>query len=284
MRRFWELEEPWQGNDEYSPKEKEIWKRSINSMTWNEGHYEVSLPWKSETIKINGDIRMAEKRLNSLRLRFSKDKALEKEYTEVISEYINKGYVRRLTEEEKLETRWWVPHFPVIRRDKETTKVRVVFDAAAKVQDTSLNDQLETGPKLQRNIIDVLLRFRKYKVALASDVSEMYMQVKVKSEDRKHLRFLWWEGNELVTYEMGRVMFGLNAAPFLAQLVVQEGSKRWLEEYPRAVETVTSSTYMDDSLDSVPTDEMAINLRSQLEKVWSSLGMTRGKWLTNSTK
>ena len=118
-------------------------------------------------------------------------------------------------------------------------------------------------------------------MALVSDVSEMYLQIRVKPEDRKYLRFLWREVGELITYEMERVMFGLNAAPFLAQLVVQEGAKKLVEKYPRAVETVVNSTYIDDSLDSVETTEMAIELRAQLEEVWKSLGMKTGKWLTN---
>ena len=145
-----------------------------------------------------------------------------------------------------------------------------------------MNDWIETGPKLKCDIVDVLLRFRKHRIALVSDITEMYLQVKVRSEDQRYLRFLWREKGKTVTYEMQRLMFGLNVAPFLAQLVVQEGSKKLTDKYPRAVETVTRSTYMDDSLDSVQTDEMAIELKEQLEIVWKSVGMTTGKWLTNS--
>ena len=42
--------------------------------------------------------------------------------------------------------RWYLPHFPVIREDRETTKVRIVFDSAARCKGVSLNDAMLTGP------------------------------------------------------------------------------------------------------------------------------------------
>ena len=153
-------------------------------MLWNEDRYQVSLPWKDGILEPETNMEMAKKRLISLEKRFASEKILKKEYTQIIDDYVRKSYIRRLNETEMLQTKWWVPHFPVIRRDKETTKVRLVFDAAAKVQGSSLNDFLETGPKLQRDIVEVILRFRKHKVALVSDVSEMYLQIRVKPEDR----------------------------------------------------------------------------------------------------
>ena len=40
---------------------------------------------------------------------------------------------------------------------------------------TSLNDELYPGPKLQNSLFDVLLRFRRFPVAVVCDVSEMYL-------------------------------------------------------------------------------------------------------------
>jgi hypothetical protein len=43
----------------------------------------------------------------------------------------------------------YLPHHPVYRRDKNTTKIRPVFDGAAKSKyGPSLNEVLETGPNL----------------------------------------------------------------------------------------------------------------------------------------
>ena len=42
----------------------------------------------------------------------------------------------------------YLPHHAVIQRDRETTKLRIVYDGSAKLPERthSLNDCLETGP------------------------------------------------------------------------------------------------------------------------------------------
>ena len=49
----------------------------------------------------------------------------------------------------------YLPHRCVIREDKETTIVRVVFEGSAKVKGPSLNED----PNLNPLLYDILLRF-----------------------------------------------------------------------------------------------------------------------------
>ena len=66
-----------------------------------------------------------------------------------------------------------MPHHAVVRSDKTTTKLRVVYDASARRHDqASLNDCLYTGPNFGQSILDILLRFRTYPVALAADIEK----------------------------------------------------------------------------------------------------------------
>ena len=67
-----------------------------------------------------------------------------------------------------------LPHFPVIRMDKTTTKVGIVFNCSTKTDGVSLNDAICAGPKLQKDLFEVLIRFRRNPVALACDIKEMY--------------------------------------------------------------------------------------------------------------
>ena len=83
----------------------------------------------------------------------------------------------------------------------------------------------------------------------------------------------------LKVYEFTRVVFGVNASPYLAQLVSQHNAKTNSDELPRVAETVCKSTYMDDSLDSV---EEAIKLHHDLTTLWNRAGMTPSKWLSNN--
>ena len=52
--------------------------------------------------------------------------------------------------------------------------------------------------------------------------------------------------------------------------------------FSKAAEIVLQSTYMDDSMDSVLTDELGVDLYEQLSKLWSKAGMHTHKWLSNS--
>lgn len=85
---------------------------------------------------------------------------------------------------------WYLPHFPVVRNDKETTKVRIVMDAAAKLNDRSLNDCKDSGPKLQKDLFEVLLRIRRHPIAMCADISEMFLQIEMDTESRKYHQFL----------------------------------------------------------------------------------------------
>ena len=95
-------------------------------------------------------------------------------YCGIIEKYENKGYITKVTDSD--QTKWYLPHFPVVQMDKATTKVRLVFDASAKFKDLSLNDVIYPGPELQNELFNVLLRFRKQSVAILCDTEEMYLQ------------------------------------------------------------------------------------------------------------
>ena len=68
------------------------------------------------------------------------------------------------------------------------------------------------------------------------------------------------------------------------QFVAQENARRHENLYPMAAETVLKSTYMDDFIDSVETEEEGIELYRQLDALWSLAGMQARKWISNSPK
>ena len=177
---------------------------------------------------------------------------------------------------------WHLPHFPVIRMEKSTTKLRIVFDGSAKTDGVSLNDIIDPKPKLQRELFDALLRFQRNTVALACDIKEMYLQVEIEDRDRPFFRVLWRDLDSIKNpdvYEFTRVVFGKNSAPTKAQFIAQENAREHRESYPLAAETVLKSTYMDDSIDSVRTDEIGIKLYHQLRSLWCKAGMQARKWV-----
>ena len=49
----------------------------------------------------------------------------------------------------------YLPHHPVIHKDKTTTRVRIVYDVSAKWKYPSLNDCLHTGPNFNQKILEI---------------------------------------------------------------------------------------------------------------------------------
>ena len=78
-------------------------------------------------------------------------------------------------------------------------------------------------------------------------------------------------------FEFNRVVFGKNSAPMEAQFVAQENARRNQDRYPLAAETVLTSTYMDDSIDSVENDEEGVELYRQLKALWGAANMQARK-------
>ena len=83
---------------------------------------------------------------------------------------------------------WYLPHHGIYH-SKKPDKIRVVFDCSAKCMGISLNSQLLQGPNLANNLLGVLIRFRKNKIAIVGDIESMFYQVKVPVTDRDSLRF-----------------------------------------------------------------------------------------------
>lgn len=85
----------------------------------------------------------------------------------------------------------YLPHHGVSRQDKQTTKLRVVYDGSAKTYGPSLNECLHTGPNFGQHILQILLRFRIHRIALVGDIEKAFLMVSVVDHDRDVLRFLW---------------------------------------------------------------------------------------------
>ena len=227
LRKFWEVEsEGTNTQSMMTADKKKAIKLVHDSIRYKNGQYEVGIPWRRDPECLPDNYSMAVRRLISMERKLSRDEKTANEYNQIIEGYVNKGYVRileRAPENEK--KKWYLSHLAVIKPDKETTKRRIVFDASAAQDGISLNDIMHQGPKWQRDLVNVLMRFRRYPVAIIGDISEMYLQVRIKEEDRSLFRFLWRyldEKKSPVIHEFTSIMFGMNAAPFAMQYVVRE--------------------------------------------------------------
>ena len=289
LKHFWEIENVQSPHD--APivriEEQLAIKKVESTLSFENQMYRVGIPWKSDTRALPDNYEMALRRLENTEKRLKKSPDVAQAYNNCLEQYVQKGYVTKVQEPKRSTSRWYLPHFPVLRPDKDTTKVRIVFDASARYEGHSLNDLIHQGPKLQRELFDVLLRFRRQPVALVCDIAEMYLRIGIAHEDKPFHRFLWRgidQDRQPDTYQFDRVVFGVNSSPFQAQFVLQHHAKKFKDTFPLAAETVLRSTYMDDSMDSVANEDQGIELHKQLSQLLRQAGMHARKWLSNSPR
>ena len=292
LQRFWEMEI-------FGLKEADLAKtasvedhRAENILQRStklvEGHYETELLWKSDCPQLPNNRTVAEKRLKSLKKRFNNSPELETKYRKVMEEYIEKGFARKLTEKEAETTTKktnYLPHHHVVNRNKPG-KVRVVFDAAAKFEDTSLNQNLLQGPDYTNSLVGVMIRFREDSVALVADIEGMFNQVKVSPEDQDAFRFLWWSGSleePPDEYVMTVHVFGATDSPCCANYCLKRTAEDNKDEYDiSVVETVRRHFYVDDMLRALKNEEIAIEVAKGSMDLLSRGGFRLTKFLSNS--
>lgn len=168
------------------------------------------------------------------------------EYDRIIQDQLEQGIVERVTDEPHGEREFYLPHKPVVREAAESTKMRIVFDASAKAEQTSplLNDCLETGPPLQNLLWSVLVRNRFKPVALCGDLKQAFLQVRIQEADRDALRFHWIQykdPSQIEVLRFTRAFFGLIQSPFLLGGTLKQHLDSLKAKYPEEVEEIMKS-------------------------------------------
>ena len=106
---------------------------------------------------------------------------------------MNLGIIVKVKNESIVGEVIYLPHKEVIKEDRSTKKLRIVFNASAKYKGTSsLNEVLYKGPCLNADLYSLLLKFRIYPIAVTSDKEKVYFQISINEEHRDFLRFLWY--------------------------------------------------------------------------------------------
>nr|XP_013189684.1 unnamed protein product [Amyelois transitella] len=152
LSKFWELEEV-PVNKFLSRTDEEC--EQIYSSTVSRdssGRYCTVLPFAKDPSSLGNSYTVAHRRLLALERRLS-DTDLRVSYNAAIMDYINNKYLDPVLPSDESDGGYIIPHHPVVRLDKQTTKVRVVLDASAQCHNgVSLNDILHTGPNLLANL------------------------------------------------------------------------------------------------------------------------------------
>ena len=96
------------------------------------------------------------------------------DHNEIIKNYLENGIIEKVGTLGEPGLTTCLPHRPVVKRSRTTTKIRIVYDRSAKTKGSSLNESLHTGPSLLTLIFDILLPFRLNPIALISDIQKHF--------------------------------------------------------------------------------------------------------------
>ena len=215
-------------------KEDKLATEFLNStIKFNGERYEVGLLWNGEQAALSSNFSSALGQLRGLHRRLQTDELLKVKYTETINSDLSKGYISLLSSSDLAATinqqLWYVPHHPVLNPHKPD-KVRRVCNAASKFRATSLNDMLLAGADLLPSLMGILERFRENRYALSANIEEIFLQVEVRPEDQKFLRFLWSDENDqLVTISTIDMYLALNCLQLVQTLRYKDVQRTMLK-------------------------------------------------------
>ena len=196
LKRFWEIEETGvKGQltekhieDENQADEHENFVKDIR---FEDDRHQVKLPWieTDNMPPLTGNYDLCNRRLNSLMFRLKNDPKSLKQYDDVFMEQLSTGIIERVPESEyDNDEAYFLPHQPVVKTDRDTTKCLIVFDASSKERDNRfcMNNYLEEGPNTIPNIFDILMNFRRKPVGITADIESAFLQIGIDPADRKN--------------------------------------------------------------------------------------------------
>ena len=265
------------------PNESSVYDDFQQRIRFDGRRYEVNLPWKEPHLMLPDNYSLRKSRLVSLLSRLRNDPGVLKEYHAVIQEQVNSGVVERIEEDGPGDVGevHYLTHHPVVRHDKQTTKVRVVYDATAK---------MSGGPSLfifwsttVRN------HFRCHKNALVGDLEKAFLMISVAEDDRDALRFLWFddpfsEEPTIIAFRFARVAFGLSSSPFLLNATLKHHIMMFENEDLEFVQKLLQSLYVHDIISGDSNDIGAYKLYIKAKSRLAEGRFNARKFVSNSKK
>ncbi|GFW76734.1 integrase catalytic domain-containing protein [Trichonephila clavipes] len=254
LKQFFELESLGIKDDPCYRKDDQAMNIFKETVQYNNNRYVVELPFRKHWNELSNNIYVAKQRFQSLWRRLRRNKTLYTQYKETIQDYLNQGIIEKDkdTEINVHKPMYYLPHQAIKKEGRVTTSTRIVFDAAShQANELSLNDCLWPGPKLNPNLLDVLINFRLYRV--------------------------------LQYHRIFGDIFGVNSSPFLLAATIKYHIEKYNEIHPITVRHLDSFMYVDDWITGQDTREEALFMSRHAKNIMKEAGMEMRKWISNDT-
>ncbi|XP_029177135.1 uncharacterized protein LOC114945195 [Nylanderia fulva] len=289
LQRFWAQEEITPvHNVTLTPEESQCEEHFKTTHSRDaHGRFIVRLPLR-KTVSDLGDSRApALRMLRRMEARFETHASLKVAYKEFLREYLELGHMRLSSSHDISRREFFLPHHGVIKETSSTTKLRVVFNGSQKTNlGISLNDCLHIGPKLQTDLIDILVRWRRHRYVFATDIEKMYRQIRVHPDDWPLQKIFWRDSpcERPREYLLCTVTYELACAPYLALRCLQQLATDIESTRGLAAEILRRDTYVDDILSGSDDISTTKEKMQQLKDTLTAGGFNPKKWITNASE
>lgn len=287
LEQFWEIE-GIEGKPMLTPDEISA-DKIFDSTTkiLKNGSFQVDLPLKQKPDVLGNSFHVAKKRFENLEKRFKSDGNYFKEYKSFIQEYLNLDHARiipLLYQNAEGLSKYFIPHFAVLRPDSTSTQLRVVFDASTPTSSKlSLNQITYKGYQVQPNLFDILVRFRTYPYVLTCDIQKAYRQIRINPDQTFLLNILWRDSpdDQLQCLELQTVTYGTAPASYLCTKVLNEIGLLNQDTFPLASGALLTQCYVDDILGGADGAEQLNQFYIELTTLLGKHGFPLHKWCSN---
>jgi hypothetical protein len=177
----------------------------------------------------------------------------------VIQDQLKKGIIKNVNEYDSDGIQNYIPHHAVITPQKTTTKIRVVYDASAKISKDyqSLNECL-------------------YREVMLCDLCGLLIRFRLKNIESQSV-----ESKNIQLFRFCRVPFGVISSQFLLGATIEAH----LDTFGSAVaEKLKGDIYVDNIITGAPIIDPAIVHYQESKDIFNQAAMNLREWLSNSDK
>ncbi|KAF8768276.1 hypothetical protein HNY73_021115 [Argiope bruennichi] len=132
LNKFWEIEEFPNEIRGLSERDDHLIKTFENNLKFNGKRYVCKLMWKDNMgppVELDSNFEVAERRFNSMERKLNKNPEIADQYKKIVKDQLECDIVGKCVYKDT-RTGYYMPHRAVIRDDKATTQVRIVYDCS----------------------------------------------------------------------------------------------------------------------------------------------------------
>ena len=190
----------------------------------------------------------------------------------------------------------FLPHMPVFRLDRDTTKCRVVFLSnlcereKSRPNTYSHNQAMLPGPCLNHKITTSLIMQRFDSHLVCFDIKKAFLMIGLKEEDQNRLVFLWYRNVQqgdytIVGFRNKRLSFGLRPSPCHLMLalfkILMLDVENDSEELAKLKQLIYNNIYMDNGSYSCNSHEELLRAYQCIPAIFKPYKFELQQFITN---